>query len=147
MSEPEGGDAACWAHLFDESAGVGAGPANGVVAVDVAAFAAAADVAVPWSTQSADLNVNLLVFAAGDGVAPHINGEVDVLLVGVSGEGEVGVRCERCPLHPGRGVLVPMGRERATVARSERFAYLSCHRARKGLMPAPRLPKEGDHAR
>lgn len=142
MSEPEGGDAACWAHLFDEDAG----PASGVVAVDVAAFAAAAEVAVPWSTQSADLNVNLLVFAAGEGVAPHINGEVDVLLVGVSGEGEVIVGGEHFPLHPGRVVLAPKGQERATVARSTRFAYLSCHRARKGLMPAPRLPRESDHA-
>lgn len=146
MSEPEGGDAACWAHLFDENAGGGSGPASGVVAVDVAAFAAKADVAVPWSTQCADLNVNLLVFAAGDGVAPHVNGEVDVLVVGVSGEGEVVVGDERFPLQPGRVVLVPKGRERATVARSARFAYLSCHRARKGLMPAPRRPREGDHA-
>lgn len=146
MTEPEGGDAACWAHLFDEAAGVSAPPVSGVVAVDVAAFAAAAGVAVPWSTQSADLNVNLLVFAAGDGVAPHINGEVDVLLIGVGGEGEVVVRGERFPLHPGRVVLVPKGQERATVASSERFAYLSCHRARKGLMPAPRLPRERDHA-
>ncbi|MBL8127203.1 MAG: hypothetical protein JNM64_06180, partial [Chloroflexia bacterium] len=85
MSEPEGGDAACWAHLFDEDGGEGAEAVSGVVAVDVAAFAAAADVAVPWSTQSADLNVNLLVFAAGDGVSAHVNGEVDVLLVCVSG--------------------------------------------------------------
>ena len=146
MSEPEGGDAACWAHMFDEVAGDGAGLVSGVVAVDVAAFAAAADVAVPWSTQSADLNVNLLVFAAGDGVASHVNGEVDVLFVGVSGEGEIVVGEERFPLQPGRVVLVPKGRERATVARSARFAYLSCHRARKGLMPVPRRPKEGSRA-
>ncbi|MEZ4562000.1 MAG: cupin domain-containing protein [Thermomicrobiales bacterium] len=145
MSEPEGGDAACWAHLFDEYAGEGAGPASGVVAVDVDALAAVAGVAVPWSTQSADLNVNLLVFAAGDGVAPHVNGEVDVLLAGVSGEGEIVVGGERFPLRPGRVVLVPKGQERSTVARSDRFAYLSCHRARKGLMPAPRRPKEGRH--
>lgn len=146
MSEPEGGDAACWAHLFDEDGGEGAEAVSGVVAVDVAAFAAAADVAVPWSTQSADLNVNLLVFAAGDGVAAHVNGEVDVLLVGVSGEGEVVVGGESFPLAPGRVVLVPKGRERSTRAQSVRFAYLSCHRARKGLMPAPRRPQEADHA-
>lgn len=140
MSEPEGGDAACWAHLV-EAEPASTSPVSGVVAVDVAALAGGSREAVPWSTRSADLNVNLLVFGDGDGVAPHVNGEVDVLLVGVAGEGEVLVDDERYPLAPGRVVLVPKGRWRGTLARSDRFAYLTCHRARSGLMPAPRLPQ------
>jgi quercetin dioxygenase-like cupin family protein len=145
MSEPEGGDAACWAHLVDEFEAEAQAP-DGVVAVDVAAFAKSSIEAVPWSTRSADLNVNLLHFQAGDGVAAHVNPEVDVLLVGVAGEGEVLAGEATYPLRPGRVVLIPKGLERSTRATSEHFAYLSCHRARRGLMPAPRLPKEGDHA-
>jgi quercetin dioxygenase-like cupin family protein len=146
VPEPEGGDAACWAHLVDDFASPGGSSLRGVVAVDVAAMAEGTAEAVPWSTSSADLNVNLLHWAAGKGVAAHINTEVDVLLVGVAGEGEVLVDGERYPLRPGRVVLVPKGRERATLATSEHFSYLSCHRARPGLMPAPRLPKEDGHA-
>lgn len=145
MSEPEGGDAACWAHLVGELAADAPAP-DGVVAVDVAALAAGSAEAVPWSTRSADLNVNLLHFQAGDGVAPHVNGEVDVLLVGVAGEGEVLAGAATYPLRPGRVVLIPKGVERGTRATSAHFAYLSCHRARKGLMPAPRLPRAGGHA-
>ncbi len=42
-----------------------------------------------WTRQSEDLNVNLLVFASGEGVAEHVNSEVDVLLVGIAGTGAV----------------------------------------------------------
>jgi hypothetical protein len=52
-----------------------------------------------WTHQSDDLNVNLLVFERGDGVAEHVNAEVDVLLVGVAGQGEIDRR--RCgPVWP-----------------------------------------------
>lgn len=141
MFEPEGGDAACWAHLVDDFTPDGETLLSGVVAVDVAALAESTAEAVPWSTRSADLNVNLLHYTAGDGVAAHVNAEVDVLLVGIAGEGEVRVDGESYPLRPGRVVLVPKGRERATRATSEHLSYLSCHRARPGLMPAPRLPR------
>ena len=145
MTESEGGDAACWAHLVDEMAADSPVP-DGVVAVDVAVFAEGSTEAVPWSTRSADLNVNLLHFQEGDGVALHINTEVDVLLVGVAGEGEVRAGAASYPLRPGRVVLIPKGLERSTRATSGQFSYLSCHRARQGLMPAPRLPKESSHA-
>ena len=147
MSEPQGGDAACWAHLVDDFLGAEAESHHGVVAVDVAALADRSDEAVPWSTRSADLNVNLLHFREGDGVAAHVNAEVDVFLVGVSGEGDVLVGLEPYPLRPGRVVLIPKGLERSTRATSERFSYLSCHRARRGLMPAPRVLKKEDDAR
>ena len=147
MSEPEGGDAACWAHLVDDFSEVRTPAHDGVVAVDVADFADGATVAVPWSTRSADLNVNLLHFQAGDGVAAHVNAEVDVLLVGVAGAGEVLAGMATYPLRAGLVVLIPKGLERSTRATSEHFSYLSCHRARPGLMPAPRLPRKGSHAR
>lgn len=88
-----------------------------------------------WAHQSADLNVNLLVLDTGDGVAAHVNAEVDVLLVGVAGEGHVEVDGVRLPLGPGRALVVPKGARRAISNAGDRFAYLSCHRRRADLWP------------
>ncbi len=96
--EEYGGDPPCWAHLFDEEtpgmenetedrarASDSALPHPGTEeVVDLAALAR--DATAPgatWTHQSEDLNSNLLVFASGEGVAEHINTEVDVLLVGI----------------------------------------------------------------
>lgn len=147
MSEPEGGDAACWAHLVDDGLVVDGPFLAGVVAVDLAALATSNPQAVPWSTRSTDLDVNLLHFRAGDGVAAHINTDLDVLLIGVTGEGDVLVDGEPFLLRPGRVVVIPKGRSRETRATSEHFSYLSCHRARPGLMPVPRPPKDVGRAR
>ncbi|MFT4040344.1 MAG: hypothetical protein QM692_19345 [Thermomicrobiales bacterium] len=141
-----GGDAACWAHLLTDDAAGGALPARAIVTADLAALAAAARTAVPWSTQSADLSVNLLSFAAGDGVAPHVNSEVDVLLVGVAGEGVVSVDDATIPLAPGGLILIPAGSRREIRAQSLRFAYLSCHRTRSGLLTLQALSREGHDA-
>jgi mannose-6-phosphate isomerase-like protein (cupin superfamily) len=147
MSDLEGGDAACWAHLVEDVAGADVPAHDGVVAVNVPALAEGSTEVVPWSTRSADLNVNLLHFRAGDGVAAHVNTEVDVLLVGVSGEGEVLVGEAIYPLGVGRVVLIPKALERSIRATSDHLSYLSCHRARRGLMPAPLLPGEGKRDR
>lgn len=107
--------------------------------VDLAALAAAEAARKPaWAHQTDDLNVNLLVFDAGDGVAAHVNAEVDVLLVGVAGEGHVEVDGVRLPLGPGRALVVPKGARRATGSAGGRFAYLTCHRRRAGLWPTGR---------
>ena len=91
-----------------------------------------------WARQSDDLSVNLISCLAGEGIAAHVNGEVDVLLVGVEGEGSVAIEGRWYPLPPGRIALVPKGARRATRCDGEHFAYLTCHRRRSGLWPAPR---------
>lgn len=141
----EHGDPACWAHLFEGDDVAAVAPPRAVVTADLAALAAAARSAVPWSTQSADLSINLLAFAAGDGVAPHVNSEVDVLLVGVAGEGAVSVDDATIPLQPGGLILIPAGRRRGIQAGSARFAYLSCHRARSGLITLQPTGSPEDH--
>ena len=93
---------------------------------------------VGWHLESAgDLNANLVAFPAGQGVAPHVNDEVDVLIVGIVGEGEVLVDGLPHPLRPAVAVLVPRGARRATRAVSERLAYLTVHRSRAPLLPVP----------
>ncbi|HVA89613.1 MAG TPA: cupin domain-containing protein [Chloroflexota bacterium] len=88
-----------------------------------------------WAMQSTDLNANLLVFDGADGVAEHVNREVDVLVVAVAGVGVVTIDDEAHSLVAGQAVLIPLGARRAIQAAGTRFAYLTCHRRRAGLWP------------
>ena len=128
--DDEGGDAACWAHLF-----------AGVQGADLAAVAGATAVRGPaWRLTDADLNANLLVFDTGQGIDAHVNPAVDVLIVGVSGSGIITIDGNPYPLATGRVVLAPKGSERSIRAESDRFAYLTVHRARGGLIPTKSHP-------
>jgi quercetin dioxygenase-like cupin family protein len=147
-AEPEGGDPACWAHLFaDELYGTHEGvreiavPASGgnsePEVVDLVAMTRSAlEPGTAWAKQSDDLNVNLVVFTSGNGVSEHVNTEVDVLLVGVSGEGVVEVDGTAHRLRAGHALVIPKGARRGTRAESDAFAYLTCHRRRGGLLPS-----------
>jgi quercetin dioxygenase-like cupin family protein len=149
--EDYGGDPPCWAHLFDEEttgmehqtegqAGLAESaalhPGAGDI-VDLAALARAATApGAAWTQQSEDLNVNLLVFASGEGVAEHVNTEVDVLLVGIVGAGAVTID-ETCHiLSAGQALVIPKSARRSTTGASAPFAYLACHRRRAGLRPS-----------
>lgn len=88
-----------------------------------------------WVHTSEDLNVNLLVFDAPGGVTEHTNDEVDVLLVGISGQGNVVVDGTTRTLSAGAAIVIPKGARRAVEAVEGRFAYLTCHRRRAGLWP------------
>jgi quercetin dioxygenase-like cupin family protein len=148
--ELEGGDPPCWAHLFDDEACLDPNDAEGVVAsssaarsdvaeratVDLAALTRAASTpGATWTHESEDLDVNLLVFASDEGVAEHVNAEVDVLLVGITGAGAVTIDGTRQILSAGHAIVIPKGANRGIQGMSDRFAYLSCHRRRGGLRP------------
>lgn len=129
--DDEGGDTACWAHLFEGAQGA-----------DLAATAATTAVRGPaWRLTDADLNANLLVFDTGQGIDAHVNHSVDVLIVGISGNGSVTIDDAVYPLAAGKTVLIPKGSNRAILAASDRFAYLTVHRARGGLLPTIRGTK------
>lgn len=89
-----------------------------------------------WSVNSEQLNVNLLRLPGGDGVAPHVNSEVDVILVIFEGNGELTVDTVVYPLRPGLAVVVPRGVTRAMRCTAGPLVYLTCHRRRAGLMPS-----------
>jgi mannose-6-phosphate isomerase-like protein (cupin superfamily) len=111
-----------------------------VSVVDLAALAQESTIRQPvWAYQSADLNVNLLVWSADEGVVEHVNSEVDVLLVGIAGDGLVEVDGTTHPLRAGQALIIPQGARRAIRSTGGRFAYLTCHRRRAGLWPR-RLP-------
>jgi quercetin dioxygenase-like cupin family protein len=113
---------------------------SGVDIVDLAALANANPAFSPvWTHQSGDLNVNLLVFERGDGVADHVNAEVDVLLIGIAGEGEIEIDGQPQTVRGGLAAVIPRGARRAIRATSDRFAYLTCHRRRAPLLPGAAL--------
>jgi quercetin dioxygenase-like cupin family protein len=148
--EEYGGDPPCWAHLFNEETigmeneqegGAESSPtdllaiAQGQMA-DLAALARSATApGAIWTEQSQDLDVNLLVFTSGEGVAEHVNAEVDVLLIGVAGTGAVTIDGTRQILSAGHAMVIPKGARRSTKGMSASFAYLTCHRRRTGLWP------------
>ncbi len=121
-----------------------------VQVVDLAALAAAATAAgsagAVWSLGSADLNLNLIHFAAGDGVAAHVNAELDVVGVVISGEGTLVVDDSTHELRPGMLFFLPKGARRAISARTDDFAYLTCHRRRPGLMPSRKANPSTPHS-
>ena len=91
---------------------------------------------VIWTLDASDdLNANLIHFGAGRGVGEHLNEEVDVIFVGVSGSGTVEVGGEEYVLGPGKLVFVPKDAWRSTRSMSEDFAYLTVHRRRGPLRP------------
>lgn len=91
------------------------------------------------SRETADLDLNLVRFPPGGGVAAHINQEVDVIVVVVAGEGRLIAGGVEQRLRPGQAVIIPRGVERAIQASGEAdFAYLSLHRRRGRLWPTVR---------
>ena len=107
--------------------------------VDMEALAGAAaeeGMAGPlWSVSTADLNANVLRFAAGDGVPEHVNTEVDVLMLVVRGEGALTLDGTELRVRGGQLVMLPKGTRRAIRAENEELVYVTVHRRRMGLMP------------
>ncbi len=95
-------------------------------------------VGVIGSLVGSDLNVNLVRLEPNEVLAAHTNTEVDVLLVGIGGAGVVALDDGDEPLDAGSAVYVPKTLRRSIRAGSQGIVYLTCHRRRGGLMPAPR---------
>ncbi|HLZ23517.1 MAG TPA: cupin domain-containing protein [Ktedonobacterales bacterium] len=93
-----------------------------------------------WSFSSADLNANVLRFAMGDGVPEHVNKEVDVIVLVVSGAAVVTLDGQDIAVRGGQMVVLPKGARRAIRAEGGDVVYVTVHRRRMGLMPARRQP-------
>ncbi|MDA8391358.1 MAG: cupin domain-containing protein [Actinomycetota bacterium] len=101
---------------------------------------------VMWSGGGEDLNVNLVELAPATAIGMHVNTEVDVLLVGVSGSGMVetgapaeGVEVAAHRLASGVLVEIPKGLQRSIAAGDAApLRYLSVHRRRQLRMGATR---------
>jgi quercetin dioxygenase-like cupin family protein len=100
---------------------------------DVAASAGDQSGAIWTLDASNDLNVNLVRFGTGQGVGEHVNDDVEVIVLGVSGSGIVTVDREEHALSAGMLVFIPRGARRSIMSASEDFAYLNVHRRRRPL--------------
>lgn len=111
---------------------------GGMVMFDLAAAAAAGGSGAILSQETSDLDVNLVRFVAGAGVAAHVNSEVDVLIVAVAGQGTVEVDGASRTMVPGQAMLILKGRSRSIYSQPDgEFIYLTAHRRRQRLMPRP----------
>jgi quercetin dioxygenase-like cupin family protein len=107
------------------------GTGDAVPPVDLAGLAAAGDhPGALWRLDGEDLQANLVWLGPGDRIDPHRNDEVDVLVVVVSGRGELTLDGQVYPLAPMVLAHLPKGTVRAVVALDGPLAYLSVHRRR-----------------
>jgi quercetin dioxygenase-like cupin family protein len=116
---------------------------DAVPSVDLASLAAGGDQpGALWRLDGGDLQVNLVRLGLGDRIEPHRNDEVDVLVVVVSGQGELTVDGQVHPLAPMALIYLPKGTVRAVMAVDGPLAYLSVHHRRPaGLQVGRRHPQ------
>jgi quercetin dioxygenase-like cupin family protein len=105
------------------------------VSIDVADLDLDGPSGALWSLpHDGDLDANVVLLQPGDSVGAHVNGEVDVLVVGIAGTGEVVVDGDPQPLGPASLVHVPKGATRGVAAGGGApLVYVTVHRARAGL--------------
>lgn len=86
-----------------------------------------------WGMASTDLNATLLAWPPGHGVPEHVNGELDVLVIVLEGNGSVVIDGEPHGLASGYAILIPRGTRRRITAGDPGLRYLSVHRRRGPL--------------
>lgn len=88
-----------------------------------------------WGIETEDLNATLLTWKQGQGVQEHVNDEVDVLVVVVTGELNVHIEAAEFQLKAGQMTWIPKGTSRSMLAQTPEAAHLNIHKRRKKLMP------------
>ena len=87
-----------------------------------------------WTLEAGiELNANLVHFGMGGGVGEHLNDEVEVIIVSISGSGFVRVDGEEHPVSNGTLTFMPRGVRRSTRSLFGDFAYPTVHRRRGPL--------------
>lgn len=83
-----------------------------------------------WGTETSDLNATLVAWPLGSGVAEHVNDEVDVIMVVITGEVRVEVDGDTHDLRARHLLTIPKGARRRVEVLSDEAAYLNVHRRR-----------------
>lgn len=86
-----------------------------------------------WGLASTDLNATLLAWPPDHVVAEHVNAELDVLVIALSGHGTVVMDGQPHDLPTGSAILLPRGTRRRIEAGHAGLRYLSVHRRRGPL--------------
>ena len=107
------------------------GMPDAVAPVDLASLAAGGNhPGARWRLDGEDLQANLVRLGQGDRIQPHRNDEVEVLVVVVSGRGQLTLDGQVHQLAPMVVAHLPKGMVRAVEAVDGPLAYLSVHRRR-----------------
>jgi mannose-6-phosphate isomerase-like protein (cupin superfamily) len=88
-----------------------------------------------WSLpHGGDLDANLVRLGPGGAIGAHVNDDVDVLIVGIEGDGCVTIDSVQNSLRPGVVVAVPKSTTRSIHSHpGGELKYLTVHRARAGV--------------
>lgn len=89
-----------------------------------------------WGLDSSQLNANLVTVRAGETMPNHVNDEVDVLILVVSGSGNVTIADNAIDIAADSLVLIPRGASRRINATSA-LVYLTVHTRRDRLAIRP----------
>jgi quercetin dioxygenase-like cupin family protein len=117
--------------------------ADPVAPVDLASLAAVGGhPGARWRLDGEDLQANLVWLGRGDRIQPHRNDEVEVLVVVVSGRGELTLDGQVHQLDPMVVAHLPKGTVRAIEAFDGPLAYLSVHRRRSAGLQVGRPAQE-----
>lgn len=106
----------------------------------VAALAGAGSrgsIEVAWKLQASarDLDANVIVLGAGEGIDRHVGPEVDVLIQILAGDGRLITENGDIDLTPGDLVWLPRRSERRFLAGPDGLGYLTMHQHRQALVP------------
>jgi quercetin dioxygenase-like cupin family protein/hemerythrin-like domain-containing protein len=89
-----------------------------------------------WSIETDDLNATLLVWDAGEGPPEHVNAELDVLILVLSGSATVTINGDPYATQAGDAIVLMKGSSRRIVAGPHGVRYVSVHRRRAPLQIA-----------
>ncbi|WP_369199305.1 cupin domain-containing protein [Streptomyces sp. PU-14G] len=79
------------------------------------------------------LDANLVHVPPGRHIEPHVEPDLDVLLLVVRGSGTLGTAQEARPLREGGLMWLPHGSSRSVTAGEDGVSYLTVHRRRPGM--------------
>ena len=100
--------------------------------VDVTALLDGAGPRVRWSASTGQLQANLVTLQPGERVEPHVEPELDVLVVVVAGSGTVTADVEQAVTAPAV-VVLEAGAGRAVAAGPDGLSYVTAHHQRAGM--------------
>ncbi|MFE7558456.1 hypothetical protein [Kitasatospora sp. NPDC057500] len=113
---------------------------EGVVLDELLREAAADRAGALWRLTGAErqLDANVVRLRPEASVAEHVEADLDVLVLGLAGQGTLRCGGVAHPLEPGVLRLVPHGAARGVVAGPQGVVYLTVHRRRPGMAVRPR---------
>jgi len=97
-----------------------------------------------YGLETEDLDVTVVAWPEHFLVPAHVNSEVDVAMVVLSGSGVATIDGAVFELRLGSILVIPKGTERSIRSRSVDFRYVNIHKRKRKLMPAIRQSADSE---